>query len=104
MAQRLVAAASTSAVADGSQIKFTLNTADFKYGLPTVAIEGLAGAETVDFWLWVGAEWVEVATSSGTQVQFVPAYRADVFNSVGTYGITKSATAGAISVYVNSGR
>lgn len=104
MAQRVLATAGTGAITDGSQTPFSLRPAMFKYGSPIVSIEGIAGVETVSFWVWTNGDWEELDDGSGTQVAFSATYAADVFNSPGLYGITKSATAGTITLSVNDPR
>lgn len=102
MAQRTVATAGTAAIADGSQVAFSLRQADFEYGRPRVSVQGLAGAETVSWWAQTAGDWEEIDDGAGTQVSYTATYASDAFNSPGIYGFTKSATAGAIIVTVDS--
>ena len=101
MGQRAAITATTAAIT--TKEPFTLKGADFTEGNPVVSVDGLAGAETVTFWKLVGVNWVPVADSAGTQVVFTATYPSDVFNGPGTYGITKTATVGAVVLYVDSG-
>lgn len=95
----------TGAITDGNQVSATISAADFPGGSrPTIAIKGIAGAETVDLWVSAGSEWVELVDSSKTQVQFTATYSADVLNSAVEIGFTKSATAGALEVWLHTGR
>jgi hypothetical protein len=104
MSQRIIATSTTDAIADPNQVAFSLHAKHFKYGKPVVSIEGIAGAETVSFWYWTNGDWEELDDGSGTQVAFTATYAADVFNGPGTYGYTKDATVGAITVSVDDGR
>ena len=105
MAQRTVATATTSAITDGNQVAFTLKAKHFKHGMkPVVSVEGLAGVETLSWWIWTNGDWEEVSTAAGSQVVFEADYASDVFNGPGQYGFTKDATAGAITVTVDDGQ
>jgi hypothetical protein len=105
MAERTVATAGTGAIGDGSQVSFTLRRREFKEGVrPRVSVKGLAGSETVDWWVFTGGTWEEVATPGGVQVTFTAGYASDNFNAPGEYGFTKSSTAGSISVLVDNGQ
>ena len=104
MAQRTIATAGTAAIADGSQVAFSLQAKHFRGGKrPVISIEGIAGAETVSFWKYVNADWEELDDGSGTQVAFTATYASDVFNGPGTYGFTKDLTAGTITVTLDDG-
>jgi len=103
MAQRDVAAATTAAIVAPNQVPFTLEASDFKYGKPVVSVSGLAGVETISFYIRAGTAWVPVAASDGTIVSFTVSYPADVFNGPGEYGFIKDASAGAITLHVDSG-
>ena len=103
MAQRKVAASTTAAIVAPNQVPFLLNARDFKYGKPVVSVSGLAGVETISFYIKAGTTWVPVAASDGTIVSFTVSYPADAFNGPGEYGYIKDATAGAIALYVDSG-
>lgn len=103
MAQRQVAEIGTSAVVAPNQVAFSLRSKDFKYGKPIVSIEGLAGAETASFWYLTNGTWEELDDGAGTQVAYTATYAADIFNGPGTYGLTKDATAAAITVSVENG-
>ena len=105
MAERTVATAGTGAIGDCSQVSFSLGRKAFKDGVnPRGSVKGLAGSETVDWWVDVGGTWEEVATPGGVQVTFTAGYATDTFNAPGEYGFTKSSTAGSISVLVDDGR
>jgi hypothetical protein len=104
MAQRILATASTGAVADPNQVAFSLRPSYFKYGPAIVSVEGLANAETLSFWVWTNGDWEELDDGSGTQVAFTATYAADVFNGPGVYGFTKDVTAGAVTLSVNDAR
>lgn len=104
MAHRVIATSSTGAIADGSQVAFSLQAKHFRNGQrPVIAVEGLATTETISFWKYVNGDWEELDDGSGTQVSFTTSYAADVFNGPGTYGYTKSATAGAITLTLDDG-
>lgn len=95
----------TGAITDGNQVSFTLNASDFAgNSRPIVVVKGLAGSETISFWIAAGDDWEEVVDSSGTQVAFTPTYAADVFNGAGVFGVTKLASASALEVWLHSGR
>jgi hypothetical protein len=104
MAQRTVATSTTAAIADPNQVPFTLRAIDFKHGRPRVSVEGIAGAETVSWWVFTNGDWEELDDGAGTQVAFTATYASATFNSPGTYGYTKDATVGAITVTVDNGR
>lgn len=105
MAELIKASAGTGAIADGAQVAFTLHNKLFDGGRrPIVSCAGLAGAETVTLWVKSGAAWRELDDGTGTQVQFTATYEADVFNTPGEFGITKSATVGAITIRVHDSR
>ena len=104
MAQRTIATSATGAIADGSQVAFSLQAKHFRNGKnPVISVEGIAGVETVSFWYWTNGDWEELDDGSGTQVAFTASYAADIFNGPGTYGYTKSATAAAITVSLDDG-
>lgn len=104
MAQRIIATSTTAAIADGSQVAFSLQSKHFRHGMkPIISIEGLAGAETVSFWKLVNGDWEEVDDGSGTQIAYTATYASDVFNGPGVYGYTKDVTAGAITVTLDDG-
>jgi len=104
MEQRTLATAGTGAIADPNQIAFTLRPQFFTYGPALVSVEGLAGTESVSFWVYTNGDWEELDDGSGTQVAFTESYAADVFNAPGVFGITKTATAGSITLSVNDPR
>jgi hypothetical protein len=68
MAQRTVATSTTAAIADPNQVPFTLRAIDFKHGRPRVSVEGIAGAETVSWWVFTNGDWEELDDGAGTQV------------------------------------
>ena len=104
MAQRVVANSTTDAITAGSQVPFTIQSKHFRNGQkPIIAVEGLAGAETMTFYYFVNGDWEELDDGSGTTVAFTATYAADVFNGPGTYGYIKDATVGAIVVTLNDG-
>lgn len=89
----------TGAVTDGNQVAFSLRAKHFKDGgKPIVSVEGLAGVETVSFWKYTNGDWEEIDDGSGTQVSFGVTYASDTFNGPGVYGMTKSASAGTLTV------
>lgn len=104
MSQRTVATASTGAITDGSQVAFSLQAKDFKYGKPIVSVSGLTAAETVSFWFWTDGTWEELADSTGTQIAFTATDAVSTFDGPGTYGFTKIVSAGAITLNVDDGR
>lgn len=104
MSQRIVATAGTGAITDDNQVAFTLHAKHFKYGKPVVSVEGLAGAETLSWYIWTNGDWEEVSTADATQIIFTATYASDVFNGPGQYGFIKDVTAGAITVTVDDGR
>jgi hypothetical protein len=104
MAQQEKASAGIGSLATGSQVPFTLHAKHFKYGKPLVSVEGIAGAEAVSFWVRTGGSWEELDDGTGTQVAFSATYAADVFNSPGEYGFTKTVTVSPVTLYVNDGR
>jgi hypothetical protein len=104
MAQRTIATATTAAISDGSQKAISLKAKHFKGGIkPVISVEGLAPTETVSWWYRVNGDWEEVSTADATQVVFTDTYASDVFNGPGTYGFTKTASAGAITVTLDDG-
>ena len=104
MAQRIIATAGTGAITDGNQVAFSLHSKHFRHGMnPVISIEGLAATETVSWWKLVNADWEEVSTADATQVVFTDTYASDIFNGPGTYGFTKTASAGAITVTLDDG-
>jgi hypothetical protein len=105
MAQRLLASMSTAEITDGNQVAFTLKPAMFTAGNGVVvSAEGLASSETLSFWKWVGSSWVPVTDASDAQVVYTDTAPSDVFNAGGEFGITKTATAGAVSLYADDPR
>jgi hypothetical protein len=103
MAQRPIATSVAAAIVDPNQVPFSLHAKHFRNGKPVISIEGLVAAETVSFWYWTNGDWEELDDGSGTQVSFTATYAVDVFNGPGTYGYTKSLTAGAIVVSLDDG-
>ena len=104
MAQRQLATSPAAAIADPNQIAFSLHSKHFRGGKrPLISVEGIAGAETVSFWVFTNGDWEELDDGSGTQVAFTATYAADTFNAPGTYGYTKSATVGAIVLSLDDG-
>ena len=104
MAQRTVATSTTAAIVDPNQVAFTIQSKHFRNGQkPIVAVEGLAGVETMTFYYFVNGDWEELDDGSGTTVAFTATYAADTFNGPGTFGYIKDATAGAIVVTLNDG-
>ena len=105
MAQRQIATSTTSAVTDGSQVSFSLHPKLFDGGRsPIVSVKGLAGAETISFWLRVNDTWEEVTDESGVQQGFNVTRAADTFNAPGVYGYTKTVTVSPIYLYVTDSR
>ena len=99
MAQRIIATAGTGAITDGNQVAISLRAKHFKGGgKPIISIEGLAGVETVSWWIQTNGDWEEIDDGSGTQVAYTASYASDTFNGPGVYGFTKDATAGTITV------
>lgn len=99
MAQRIIATAGTGAIADPNQVAISLRAKHFKGGgKPIISVEGLAGVETLSWWIQTNGDWEEIDDGSGTQVAYTATYASDTFNGPGVYGFTKSATAGSITV------
>lgn len=99
MAQRIIATAGTSAIADPNQVAISLRAKHFKNGAkPIISVEGLAGVETLSWWFQTNGDWEEIDDGSGTQVAYTATYASDTFNGPGVYGFTKDATAGSITV------
>jgi len=98
------ATAGTGAITDGNQVAFSLRGKHFKHGNPIVSIEGLATTETVSFYILTNGDWEELSSADATQHVFTATYAADTFNSPGTYGFIKDATAAAITLSVNYGQ
>ena len=103
--QKQLATSSTDAITDGNQVAFSLHPKLFEGGRsPVVSVGGLAGAETVSFYVRVGAAWKVLADSAGTAQVFSVGREADTWNSPGVYGYIKDATVSAIFLYVNDSR
>jgi len=95
----------TDAITDGSQEAFSLSAADFAgNSRPIVVIKGLAGVETCSLWIAAGDDWEEVDDGSGTQETFTATAAHQLFNGAAQYGLTKDATAGALEVWLHTGR
>lgn len=94
----------TGAITDGSQSAFTIPSAFYKYGNPVIVIDGLAGTESVDLWKYVNSDWEEVTDSSGTQISFTATAADHSFTGGRQFGLTKSATAGALVVRIEDPR
>ena len=104
MAQRTIATSVAAAIVDPNQVAFSLQAKHFRNGKkPVIAVEGLAGAETLSFWYWTNGDWEELDDGNGTQIAYTATYAADVFNGPGTYGYTKDLTAGAIVLTLDDG-
>lgn len=101
MAERIKASAGTSEITNGNQIEFSVHPKLFEGGrTPLIAINGLSGAETAAIWLWSSDAWLEL----GAGGDFTAARETDVLHAPGVYGLTKSATAGAITVSIHDQR
>lgn len=95
----------TGAITDGNQESFSLSAADFPgNSRPTVVIKGIAGVETVSLWITAGDDWEEVDDGSGTQITFTATAAHHTFNGAAQFGLTKDATAGALEVWLHTGR
>ncbi len=104
MAQRTIATSGTGAITDGSQVAFSIQAKHFRGGKkPIISVEGLAGVETISFWHWTNGDWEEIDNGNGTQVSFTVSYATDIFDGPGTFGYTKTSTAGTITITLNDG-
>lgn len=101
MAQgKLVATMGTSAATDGNQVGiFTVQAKHFNKGMkPTITIDGLAGSETCDLYIYAGGDWKVEGT------QFAVDTETKVMNGPGEFGFVKSSTAASLEVRLNDGR
>lgn len=94
----------TDAVTDGNQVAFTIPAAMRRAGHPVVSVEGLGAAETVSFWKLVNGDWEEVVDATGAQVTFTNTYASDAFVGGRTFGVTKTATSGALALVIEDPR
>ena len=103
--QKQLATSTTDAIVAPNQVAFSLHPKLFEGGRsPIVSVAGLAGVETVSFYVRVGATWKVLADSAGTAQVFSVGREADTFNSPGVFGYIKDATVSAIFLYVNDSR
>lgn len=110
MAQRIKATLGTAAITGGNQVAFTIPSRAFRnQSRVHLMAEGLAGAEVITLWALAGAEWVELTVDRGTGTGAGAQAILDAGNPLmeisapGTYGVTKSATAGAVNIILEDG-
>lgn len=105
MSKRLKATSGTAAIVDPDYVAFSISNKLTEGGRrPTVSVEGLAGAETLSFYILVGEAWNPLTNSDGDQIVFTATKTADTFNVADVYGYLKSATADEINLYVTDAR
>lgn len=94
----------TGEITDGSQVPFTIPASFYRFGNVVVTVEGLGAAETVSLWKWVNGDWEEVTDSAGDQIVFSNTAADHALTGGRHFGVTKTATSGALALVVEDPR
>lgn len=104
MAQRQLATSPAAAIVAPNQIPFSVRAIHFRGGKqPTVAVEGLVSAETMNIFLFTNGDWEELNIIAGTPKVLTATDAVFWPPGPGTYGYIKSATVGAIVLTLDDG-